>query len=445
MSSFKANILLLSGTILFSLIAADVILRILDVPVAMPFAIRNPVTDRFQMPDRDVDIALPVDNPEFLAHATTNSIGMLDKEYPLQKPEGVIRGALLGDSFCAAVEVPQKENFHTLLEESLTIGGKRVEFLNFGVRAIGLTQQVQIYRLFAKRFHPDFVLLSVYLANDLTDNQVFYRKGFPDPLIKDSYLHPPLFWRAEYFWRRFNFFLSEHTKIYPFILVRWKIVEQKVNGWYHRNISPLKGGHIEATLNQPEEQPVPRKQPEPDRQSRKPLTEQKPVSSSPANLFDLRNSTPQEEAFVRDFLAKYDTYAQAEEKIPDNEKQAYHAKLIESEPMIVELLLLKALKDELDAEGVKMLLFVFNSKYELDALRNAPESVKSRWLPLYRILFAFCRREGIAAYNLMADFASESDKGKEFFFKTDDHWNVKGQHYVASRLAPFLRSSLSGR
>ncbi len=443
MSQRKANLLLSFGAVLFCLLATEVMLRVIDAPIAMPFAIRHPVADRFQMPNRDVDIALPVDNPEFLAHATTNSIGMLDIEYPLQKPKGILRGALLGDSFCAAVEVPQRENFHTLIENDpdFKINGKRVELLNFGVRAIGLTQQLQLYRLFAQQFKPDFVLLSVYLSNDLTDNQVFYRKGFPDPLIANSYLHPPLFWRIEYFWRRFNFFLSEHTKLYPFILVRWKIVEQKINAWYHKKISPLKGSDISphVVAEKKREQLEPQNIKESKGES---MPQPMPASSMP-NLFNLSHPSREEELFVQQFLAKYDSYAKAEAKMQDSEKQAYHAKLIESEPMIVELLLLKALKNELDAEGVKMLLFVFNSKYELDALKNAPETVQQKWLPLYRILFAFCKREGISAYNLMEDFAKDIDSGKQNFFKTDDHWNVKGQHYVASRLEPFLKKALT--
>lgn len=101
---------------------------------------------------------------------------------------GVLRIAVLGDSFTEALQVDEQDTFVKRLQTSLSAdsscalrrnfpGG--VEVLNFGVGAYGTGQQLLTWRHLAKRYRPDWVILAVYPGNDFTDNEPIPRQDRP--------------------------------------------------------------------------------------------------------------------------------------------------------------------------------------------------------------------------------------------------------------------------
>jgi SGNH hydrolase-like domain, acetyltransferase AlgX len=104
-----------------------------------------------------------------------NSYGYRDKEWSLDKPPGVYRIALLGDSFIAALEVEQDHRLSDLLEAKLNTDGHdsmHYEVLNFGVQGYGTAQELETLRDRALKFKLDAVLLFVCTGNDWYDNSV---------------------------------------------------------------------------------------------------------------------------------------------------------------------------------------------------------------------------------------------------------------------------------
>jgi lysophospholipase L1-like esterase len=103
---------------------------------------------------------------------TTNSAGMGDKEYPLEKPAGTRRIAMMGDSITRGLGAPNGENFESLLEAKLneahtTPEIRQFEILNFAVGGYHLTQQLEAARVKAAKYRPDVYIfalsdLSVY-------------------------------------------------------------------------------------------------------------------------------------------------------------------------------------------------------------------------------------------------------------------------------------------
>lgn len=88
-----------------------------------------------------------------------NKYGYLGPGYPPEKPVGVVRIALMGDSYVAAHQLFDRHHFRSLLEKRLNeIGGPRVEVLNFGFPATNFEQMYMYYRIFAEKFDPDYVL-----------------------------------------------------------------------------------------------------------------------------------------------------------------------------------------------------------------------------------------------------------------------------------------------
>jgi hypothetical protein len=96
-------------------------------------------------------------------HFRTNSRGMRDREYALEKPAGTFRVAVLGSSFTLPVGVEIEDAFHSLLEErcSRERAPERCEFLNFAVGMHGPGQFLAMLRHRALAFEPDLVLVSV--------------------------------------------------------------------------------------------------------------------------------------------------------------------------------------------------------------------------------------------------------------------------------------------
>jgi hypothetical protein len=104
----------------------------------------------------------------------TNSAGFADVEYAVEKPAGVRRIALMGDSIARGQGAPFGETFEALLERTLDSRVKEtpglpdgVEILNFAVGSYNITQQMEIAHTRATAYHPDAYVyclspLSVY-------------------------------------------------------------------------------------------------------------------------------------------------------------------------------------------------------------------------------------------------------------------------------------------
>ena len=117
-----------------------------------------------------------------------NQAGFRGKDLPEAPPPGVLRIAILGDSFTEALQVDEQDTFVQRLQVSLSAdrscelrrnfpGG--VEILNFGVGGYGTGQELLTWRHLAKRYRPGLVILAVYPGNDFTDNEPIVRKDRP--------------------------------------------------------------------------------------------------------------------------------------------------------------------------------------------------------------------------------------------------------------------------
>ena len=111
---------------------------------------------------------------EGVAYVQINSQGLRDREHSLDKPPGVYRIAVLGDSYAEAMQVGIDQAFWSLLPGQLEscgfAGGKRIETINFGVSGYGTAQELLTLRSRAWRYSPDLVLLAFFPGNDVRNN-----------------------------------------------------------------------------------------------------------------------------------------------------------------------------------------------------------------------------------------------------------------------------------
>jgi hypothetical protein len=102
---------------------------------------------------------------DFSVGIHTNSRGFRDREREPAKPDGVVRIALLGDSFVEALQVPLEKTAGQLLEARLNAARDdskpRYEVLNFGISNYSVGQSMLAYENAAREFAPDYVFILV--------------------------------------------------------------------------------------------------------------------------------------------------------------------------------------------------------------------------------------------------------------------------------------------
>lgn len=112
---------------------------------------------------------------EDTAYLSVNRFGFRDREWSVAPGEGVLRIAMLGDSFVESSNLPAALGLTGLLERELdsdcrATKGKKVEVLNFGVSGYGTAQQYLQLVDDVIKFEPHIVLLGFYAGNDVANN-----------------------------------------------------------------------------------------------------------------------------------------------------------------------------------------------------------------------------------------------------------------------------------
>ncbi|HKV55029.1 MAG TPA: SGNH/GDSL hydrolase family protein [Candidatus Binataceae bacterium] len=110
------------------------------------------------------------------AYVRINRDGFRGPDYPLHKPPGVLRVAVLGDSYVEAMQVAEDRTFTAVIGRELAhcpaVKGQRVEAMNFGVDGYGTAQELITLRKKALAYSPDIVVLAIFLGNDIRNNSV---------------------------------------------------------------------------------------------------------------------------------------------------------------------------------------------------------------------------------------------------------------------------------
>ena len=115
-------------------------------------------------------------NKEGFSKAEINSKGWNDFERQYNKPQDVVRVAIVGDSFIEALQVPKTDSVASKLESWLDVNCKykmddiRYEVLSFGASGWGTTQMHLAINNEIIQYDPDFVIMAFFPGNDLKNN-----------------------------------------------------------------------------------------------------------------------------------------------------------------------------------------------------------------------------------------------------------------------------------
>lgn len=161
--------------IVLAMLMLEIALRLLG--LAPP---AEPVGNFWQMPQPDYGwyhipnaTGLSYDTfGEYNVPVTINSHGLRDEEIPYEKPAGVFRILLLGDSFAEGMRTDLAQTTAKVLQARLNemAGAPRFQVVNAGVGAWGTDQQLLWLRNEGVKYDPDLVLVLFFTANDFMNN-----------------------------------------------------------------------------------------------------------------------------------------------------------------------------------------------------------------------------------------------------------------------------------
>ena len=161
------SIALASASVALTLVVLEAAFRVARVPVGT-VQINRATVRRSDNPRLRFEL-----RPGGVAHAEVeyrvNDLGLRGPETPIEKPTGVRRVAVLGDSIAFGYWVADEQGFARQLERLLNevpSAAGRVEVLNFGVPGYNLDQEIEALRSKALALAPDLVVVLVCL-NDL--------------------------------------------------------------------------------------------------------------------------------------------------------------------------------------------------------------------------------------------------------------------------------------
>lgn len=165
-----AKLALLGTTGLLCFLTAEGVLRI-AYPKEPVFIQEHPTRGFANIPGKEGWWRRETEQP---VRVEINSKGLRDEERPYEKPPGVVRVMMLGDSFIGAFNTPFEEiasqRLQALLRERL--GTDRIEVVNAGTQGYGTAQELLFLQEEGFRYQPDIVVLNVYLGNDFGNNHV---------------------------------------------------------------------------------------------------------------------------------------------------------------------------------------------------------------------------------------------------------------------------------
>jgi hypothetical protein len=171
------NLIVMAGALLATFLLGEIIVRMyffgLDAfSIAKMNSLHHIGESGLLQPSEFQDIAFEM-KPDldvcFKRHPLcTNEYGMRDKSYPVKKPDGVYRIAVLGDSFSFPDGIALRDSYFKVLEQMLNADGlgHTFECMNFACPAYYLNQSPAVIHHRVMAFSPDLILIGFCAEND---------------------------------------------------------------------------------------------------------------------------------------------------------------------------------------------------------------------------------------------------------------------------------------
>jgi hypothetical protein len=159
-----ANLALAAGALAFAVLLCEGALR--QFPRLLPKGTYGASHYRADLLSSVYDDVVIYNKVRFVVREP-NSEGFLDLEHAREKPRGVARVGIFGDSYVESAQVPLEQAFYRLAARS--VGPERIEVLGFGMSGWGTLHSFLAYEALASKYDLDAAVY-VFVENDLGDN-----------------------------------------------------------------------------------------------------------------------------------------------------------------------------------------------------------------------------------------------------------------------------------
>ena len=170
MKALHLRLFLFAASLLFALVVFEAVCRMLSVDFnPYPQWRFHPTLGWTQERAKEYEVSYEGE----VVHVEFNSRGFRDVEHGLEKPEGVKRIVLIGDSFSEALQVNLEETFWRRLQRLLNGNQQKGwEVINLGVGDFGNAQALLALTELGFAYSPDIVLLQIFPLNDICNNSM---------------------------------------------------------------------------------------------------------------------------------------------------------------------------------------------------------------------------------------------------------------------------------
>lgn len=166
----------LTNTLWFKIIAGviyivfsfEILFRIFSpIPIIPRYVTGTPYGIRGNMPNMNYWHK----SADFKINIRTNSKGIrADEEIPYDKPAGIKRILVLGDSFGMGYEANLEDTFLYRMQQNLEKDRKKVQIVNMSVSGHGNAEELITFQKEGIKYKPDLVLVCWHGGTDLDDN-----------------------------------------------------------------------------------------------------------------------------------------------------------------------------------------------------------------------------------------------------------------------------------
>lgn len=172
------NFALVMGTLLFLFAITEILFR-----VFYPQSDKSYVFDKLIGYRREPG-AFIKRTGNMITHKTVNSLGFVDTERSFEKPAGVKRIVIMGDSMTEALQVTNENDFQSLLENELNQDNNRQwEVINLGLSGQNSAQEYLTFKHYGLRFNPDSAIIVMAITNDVSENSPSLYKESDRPYL----------------------------------------------------------------------------------------------------------------------------------------------------------------------------------------------------------------------------------------------------------------------
>lgn len=198
-------------------IACELLLRILAPQLLIP---RYVTASGFGIRVHCPNISIQHTTPDYRISICTNSMGIrTDREFTYDKPEGVFRIVVLGDSFTFGYGVEVEQTYGVVLERIIKEQGTSVEMINLGVSGAGTAEELIMLKNCGLRFDPDLVVVG-YCCNDIVNDMLskLYALNDQNQLVRDQESYLPAVKIRDFLYSfRIYRFLAERSHLLYFL------------------------------------------------------------------------------------------------------------------------------------------------------------------------------------------------------------------------------------